>query len=203
MGRRCVATGSSDPVAAIRQPRCRARADGARTQLAPSGFAPRLTTGCRGSSAPLSSGGPVHFRFSVILLLLLGVPSFGHAQLSPFHVAGPAIRGTGTPSPDSIAPPRPPLFAGEALAELAGESARAYALESQQTSRAPSRRGRSVAAYTIGGAAIGAAVGIAILLAPGNCRTVGSMCGLGIPLYGGAGAVAGGLIGYFLAASSR
>ena len=46
------------------------------------------------------------------------------------------------------------------------------------------------------GALIGAVAGTAVLYATYDCGSTGSMCGLGIPLFGGAGALIGGGAGY-------
>ena len=55
---------------------------------------------------------------------------------------------------------------------------------------------RSATGFTIGGAVAGALIGSTLLFAPANCRTAESMCGLGLPVYAGGGAIIGGLIGY-------
>jgi hypothetical protein len=54
----------------------------------------------------------------------------------------------------------------------------------------------SIGGYTAVGAVIGALLGTAALYVTEDCTETGSMCGLGIPLYGGAGAIVGGLVGY-------
>lgn len=65
--------------------------------------------------------------------------------------------------------------------------------------RQGSRRS-SAAGYTLGGAVAGALVGVGALYLTNwdNCTETGSMCGLGIPLYAGAGALGGGLVGYLV-----
>lgn len=68
-----------------------------------------------------------------------------------------------------------------------------------------SRRG-SVRRHVTIGALAGAVVGITGLYLTNwsNCTMTGSMCGLvGIPLYGGAGAVVGGAVGYILGRSPK
>lgn len=62
------------------------------------------------------------------------------------------------------------------------------------------RRSPSVAGYTAAGAVAGALAGVAVLyLANGdNCTETGSMCGIGIPLYAGAGALGGGVLGFLI-----
>lgn len=57
---------------------------------------------------------------------------------------------------------------------------------------------RSATGFMIGGAVAGALIGSILLFAPANCRDTGSMCGLGLPLYAGGGAIIGGLIGYLI-----
>lgn len=58
----------------------------------------------------------------------------------------------------------------------------------------------SSAGYTIGGAFAGALLGVGVLYLTNwdNCTETGSMCGLSIPLYAGAGALGGGLLGYLV-----
>ena len=46
------------------------------------------------------------------------------------------------------------------------------------------------------GALVGAVVGTVVLVSAYDCRSTGSMCGLGIPLYTGGGALIGGAVGY-------
>jgi hypothetical protein len=53
------------------------------------------------------------------------------------------------------------------------------------------------------GAILGAAGGTIILFAPKNCRDTGSMCGLGLPLYAGGGALVGGVLGYIVSTARQ
>ena len=103
--------------------------------------------------------------------------------VAPSAVRGQSIAGSLAPLavPRSAGPVlRPePLFAGSGGS--AADAARS-----------------GVVPYGVGGALIGAAIGVAILFAPRQCRTGDSMCGLAIPLYVGAGAAVGGLIGYLV-----
>jgi hypothetical protein len=53
------------------------------------------------------------------------------------------------------------------------------------------------------GALVGAVAGTAPTFAPSDCRTPGSMCGPNIALYAAGGALAGGAVGYVVAATRR
>jgi hypothetical protein len=64
------------------------------------------------------------------------------------------------------------------------------------TLHAADARRLSVGGYTAAGAVLGALLGTAALYLTEDCTATGSMCGLGIPVYGGAGALIGGLVGY-------
>jgi hypothetical protein len=65
-----------------------------------------------------------------------------------------------------------------------------------ETLRAADSRRLSVGGYTAAGAVLGALLGTAALYMTEDCTETGSMCGLGIPLFGGGGALVGGLVGY-------
>jgi hypothetical protein len=56
----------------------------------------------------------------------------------------------------------------------------------------------TVRRYTIAGVLAGAAIGTAFMFVQNReaCTTTESMCGLAVPVYAGAGAVAGGFLGY-------
>jgi hypothetical protein len=57
-------------------------------------------------------------------------------------------------------------------------------------------RRMSVGGYTAVGAVVGALLGTAALYLGYDCTETGSMCGLGIPLFAGGGALVGGLVGF-------
>ncbi|HYR09990.1 MAG TPA: hypothetical protein VEQ60_19605 [Longimicrobium sp.] len=65
-----------------------------------------------------------------------------------------------------------------------------------ETLHAADSRRMSVGGYTAAGAVVGALLGTAALYLTYDCTETGSMCGLGIPLFAGGGAVVGGVVGY-------
>ncbi len=139
-------------------------------------------------------------RFTVLLLLL--VPATTHAQ----------ARGTGLtlPLPAHVAQDaRLPYAGNEHQRAVRSSSVSPFALPplaagplaNFQLDEIANPANRSVAVPVIIGAVAGAAIGTAVLFAPGNCRSGESMCGVGIPLYVGGGVLVGGLAGYLFAIS--
>lgn len=131
---------------------------------------------------------------------VLAVVASSLAAASPAF--GQAAVHTGA-APASVLPP--PALAPAASAGLLygfGEESRkkAPALLHAAVLAPDQRPGPSVAGYTAAGAVAGALAGVAVLyLANGdNCTETGSMCGIGIPLYAGAGALGGGVLGYLI-----
>lgn len=152
----------------------------------------------------------MHVRCGFMFLLLLASTFAGgrsHAQAPSLRPADPAVLALGrspgeSMSSSGLALPSMPLPFGIAPALLPlGRYGKTWP-GSQQTGYALDED-KPVVAHTIGGAVLGAAVGLAILFAPSNCRSSESMCGAGIPLYVGAGAIGGGLIGYLIGSSTR
>ena len=154
----------------------------------------------------------MHVRHGFVLFLLLlastGAGGRSHAQTSSLHLPDGTLHAQESPPGESIsssalALPLARLRFGHGLgpAPLARYEEPQPAFQQIRYDLTGDRR--PVVRYTVGGAVLGAALGVAILFMPSDCRTPEDMCGLGIPLYGGAGAVAGGLVGYLIGSSKR
>jgi hypothetical protein len=135
---------------------------------------------------------------AVILLLLLA-PAGAIAQESSLPQIRPVastLLALGPVAPVLTSTVRAPLTSDARFTSNAP-----YTQGAAFTPTAPSRVSartteRRATVPVIIGAVAGAAIGTAVLFGPADCRTGESMCGVGIPLYVGGGALAGGLIGY-------
>lgn len=98
------------------------------------------------------------------------------------------------------------LPSGPALAAFAHrESLISYVSAEGSVLTSEHSRRWSATRYTLTGALAGAVLGsiLFFVLADEECRTPESMCGLGLPLYAGAGALAGGATGFILSITTR
>jgi hypothetical protein len=134
-------------------------------------------------------------RFSrsmcVLLLLLVCAPAaYGQARLEGGALPVPAA---------ALQPPLPLPPAASAPHPIDP----GYLLRDRLARDAVEARLSRRTYYVAGGAVIGAAIGVAVLFAPRDCRTAEAMCGIAIPFYAGAGALGGALIGYVIGASTR
>lgn len=109
------------------------------------------------------------------------------------------------PAPDPAATPvlayRWPASVPEAPQPLdrpaaPGESVLTMVPATAAVLRPDGLRRPSTGTYTAIGAVLGALAGTAALYMSHDCFEVGAMCGIGIPVFAGGGAVVGGLVGF-------
>lgn len=122
------------------------------------------------------------------------------AAALPARAQAPAEPGAGTAATPVLAyrwpppvreAPRPlehPSAPGESVLTMVPASAAAL--------RPGGSRRPSTGTYTAIGAVVGALAGTAALYLSYDCFEVGAMCGVGIPLVAGGGALVGGLVGF-------
>ena len=139
---------------------------------------------------------PVRFSsllYGAVLLATSTAPMHGQQRdylasefRPPVALLAPALSLPGKDSPTSA-----PLSALDEAATSFGSDIAVFSVSEIRRSRAGT--------YSIVGAVLGAAIGTVALFTREGCRTPESMCGLGLPLYAGGGAIAGGAVGYFIA----
>jgi hypothetical protein len=126
----------------------------------------------------------------VLLAATTALPARGQAPAAPAPDTAAPVLAYRWPAPVREAP-QPlddPAAPGGTVLTMVPASAAAL--------RSSGSRRPSTGTYTAIGAVLGALAGTAALYMSYDCFETGAMCGIGIPVFTGGGAVVGGLVGF-------